>query len=72
MSAHHGQVGLTRTPGGGATFVVRLPVRADSPTTLLSDEDAGLAGHVEHAEDSSDAPDPAPAPVLVRPRASGA
>ncbi|GAB3686627.1 sensor histidine kinase [Angustibacter aerolatus] len=33
VNAHRGQVGVTTTPGGGATFVVRLPLRAAQPAT---------------------------------------
>jgi signal transduction histidine kinase len=28
VEAHDGSIGVDRTPGGGATFTVRLPVRA--------------------------------------------
>jgi hypothetical protein len=31
VARHQGQVGVARTPGGGATFVVRLPQRPSSP-----------------------------------------
>jgi two-component system, OmpR family, sensor kinase len=31
VSAHHGRVGIAETPGGGATFVVRLPQETPSP-----------------------------------------
>jgi two-component system, OmpR family, sensor kinase len=31
VSAHDGRVGVTRTPGGGATFVVELPAPAEPP-----------------------------------------
>jgi len=31
VARHEGQVGVARTPGGGATFVVRLPQRPSSP-----------------------------------------
>jgi two-component system OmpR family sensor kinase len=30
VAAHQGRVGVTETPGGGATFVVELPVQAES------------------------------------------
>jgi two-component system OmpR family sensor kinase len=26
VAAHHGRIGVARTPGGGATFVVELPI----------------------------------------------
>jgi two-component system, OmpR family, sensor kinase len=30
VSQHHGRVGVAPTPGGGATFVVRLPQQTPS------------------------------------------
>jgi two-component system OmpR family sensor kinase len=30
VEAHHGSIDVTRTPGGGATFEVRLPARQDA------------------------------------------
>lgn len=33
VDAHHGRVGLADTPGGGATFIVRLPFRPAHPDT---------------------------------------
>jgi two-component system OmpR family sensor kinase len=32
VAAHHGQVGVSQTPGGGATFAVRVPVVPDPET----------------------------------------
>ena len=47
VSAHGGQVGVSQTTGGGATFVVRLPVRAHRPDAdgATHDETQGPAGN---------------------------
>lgn len=46
VAAHGGQVGVSQTPGGGATFIVRLP---------LVDEGPDAAGSSDDAEDTDDA-----------------
>jgi two-component system OmpR family sensor kinase len=38
VSAHHGSVGVSKTPGGGATFVVELPQHAHSDATASLDD----------------------------------
>jgi two-component system OmpR family sensor kinase len=40
VAAHHGQVGVSQTPGGGATFVVRLPLAAVAERDIALDEPA--------------------------------
>jgi two-component system OmpR family sensor kinase len=52
VSAHGGQVGLSPTPGGGATFVVRLPVRApeahaDQPPEDTDEDDPSAGTEVD-------------------------
>ena len=37
VTAHHGKVGVARTPGGGATFVLQLPQRAHSESQAAVD-----------------------------------
>jgi two-component system, OmpR family, sensor kinase len=43
VSAHGGRVGVSETPGGGATFVVELPARAVPPSGIERAEGAGPA-----------------------------
>ncbi len=38
VAAHHGKVGVTQTPGGGATFVLELPQRLHSNAKAEVDE----------------------------------
>jgi len=35
VDAHHGSIGVRPTPGGGATFEVRLPARCDEPASVF-------------------------------------
>jgi len=37
VTAHHGKVGVARTPGGGATFVLQLPQRVHSESQAAVD-----------------------------------
>ena len=39
VSAHHGSVGVSQTPGGGATFVLELPQHAHSDATASLDDE---------------------------------
>ena len=41
VSAHHGSVGVTPTPGGGATFALELPQHAHSDATASLDDEDG-------------------------------
>jgi two-component system OmpR family sensor kinase len=39
VSAHHGSVGVSATPGGGATFTLELPQHAHSDATAALDDE---------------------------------
>ncbi len=39
VASHRGQVGVSETPGGGATFIVRLPLADERPDALPDDAD---------------------------------
>jgi two-component system OmpR family sensor kinase len=59
VSAHGGQVGVTQTPGGGATFLVRLPLAPasnDAPTPEDVDAPASSAAWPATLTGSSQAP----------------
>ena len=59
VSAHGGQVGVTQTPGGGATFLVRLPLAPasnDAPTPEDVDAPAASAAWPAELTGSSQAP----------------
>jgi two-component system OmpR family sensor kinase len=59
VSAHGGQVGVTQTPGGGATFLVRLPLApasSDAPTPEDVDAPATSATWPATLTGSSQAP----------------
>jgi two-component system OmpR family sensor kinase len=45
VSAHGGRVGVSQTPGGGATFVVELPARAVPPSGIERAEGESPAAH---------------------------
>ncbi len=59
VGAHDGQVGITQTPGGGATFAVRLPLRpADQGGSALDqqavlDDDLDGPAFTDHSQEGS-------------------
>jgi len=65
VSAHGGRVGLSPTPGGGATFVVRLPLRAETTAKAEPPEDSA-----DEATQNPGGDPPDDAGVLARPRAA--
>jgi two-component system, OmpR family, sensor kinase len=54
VTAHGGRVGLSPTPGGGATFVVDLPLRAEGARDDADVDDADDADGAVDVHDSAD------------------
>jgi two-component system OmpR family sensor kinase len=64
VTAHDGRVGLSQTPGGGATFVVRLPLRPDPGLPPASEDTAHDAAAESGSADGGPA-DSAAAPAAA-------
>lgn len=69
VAAHDGRVGVTETPGGGATFIVRLPLvaGADDAADVLDHADDDVPDAGDHVSRPAGEGDPGEADAHGRP-----